>query len=362
MVLPGDGIGPEVAAEGVKALQAAAARFRIDVAFEEDIVGGAAIDKFGTALRPETLERARASSAVLFGAVGGPKWDDPSASVRPEDAILGLRKALGLFANIRPVRVYSFLADSGSLKREIVEDVDLVVLRELTGGIYFGKPKRRWTSASGRQAVDTLRYSEREVARLAKVGFELAQARRGKVTSVDKANVMESGRLWREVVNEVAQEYPDVTLQHMLVDACAMHVIRRPADFDVIITENLFGDILTDEASVLAGSMGLLPSASLGRVRRDGTGLGMYEPIHGSAPDIAGQGKANPIAMILSVAMMLQLSLGNREAAEAVEEAVTSVLQQGYRTPDIAHEGDRAVDTKTMGDLIAQAIASPGGA
>ncbi len=356
MVLPGDGIGPEVTAEGVKVLRAVAARFRLDLEFDDDIVGGAAIDRFGVALRPETLARCRKTAAILFGAVGGPKWDDPSAAVRPEDAILGLRKGLGLFANIRPVRVYPFLMNSGPLKPATLEGVDLIVIRELTGGIYFGKPKRRWRSASGRQAVDTLRYNEHEIARVVRVGFELARGRRKKLTSVDKANVMESGRLWREVTNEVALDYPDVALEHVLVDAAAMHLIRRPAAFDVMVTENLFGDILTDEASVLAGSMGLLPSASLGRQRRDGTGFGLYEPIHGSAPDIAGQGKANPIAMALSAAMLLRHSLGRDDAADSVEAAVDTVLAAGCRTPDIAAGGDRIVSTSVMGDEIARAI------
>ncbi len=357
-VLPGDGIGPEVTAEGVKALDAVRRRFGLRFQFEDDTVGGAAIDRFGVALRPETLERCRKADAVLFGAVGGPKWDDPSAAVRPEDAILGLRKGLRLFANIRPVRVYPFALNAGPLKPGTLEGVDLVVIRELTGGIYFGRPKRRWRSARGRSAVDTLRYSEREVERVARVAFDLARRRRRRLTSVDKANVMESSRLWREVTTEVGRDYPDVRLEHMLVDACAMHLIRRPADFDVIVTENLFGDILTDEASVLAGSMGLLPSASLGRIRSDGTGLGLYEPIHGSAPDIAGQGKANPVAMVLSVAMLLRLSLGQEEAALAVERAVDEVLARGFRTPDTAQPGDAVVGTVAMGDLLAEAIAS----
>ncbi|HWO94403.1 MAG TPA: 3-isopropylmalate dehydrogenase [Dehalococcoidia bacterium] len=356
VVLPGDGIGPEVTAEGIKILRAVERRFGLRFEFEQDAVGGASIDAHGTALRSETLERCRRAEAVLFGAVGGPKWDDPAAPVRPEDAILGLRKGLGLFANIRPVRTQSFLCASGPLRPEVVEGVDLVVIRELTGGIYFGRPKRRWRNASGRQAVDTLRYNEREVARIVRVAFEMARTRRRKVTSVDKANVMESGRLWREVTSEVARDYPDVALEHMLVDACAMHLIRRPGDFDVIVTENLFGDILTDEASVLAGSMGLLPSASLGRRRRDGTGMGLYEPIHGSAPDIAGQGRANPIAMILSVVMMLRLSFGEEEAARAVEHAVDRALASGRRTPDIASEGEAVVATSEMGDLVAAAL------
>ena len=356
MVLPGDGIGPEVTAEGVKALLAVGRRFKHEFALQDDIVGGASIDKFGVALRPETLERCRKSDAVLFGAIGGPKWDNPAAAVRPEDAILGLRKGLRLYANLRPVQVAPFLVDAGPLKPETVRGVDIVVIRELTGGIYFGKPKRRWRTAAGRRAVDTLRYTEQEVARVVRVGFDLARLRRKKLTSVDKANVMESSRLWREVTNEVAKEYPDVALEHMLVDACAMHLIRRPADFDVIVTENLFGDILTDEASVLAGSMGMLPSASLGAGVRRGRRMGLYEPIHGSAPDIAGQGKANPIAMVLSMAMMLRLSFGLEKEAACVERAVAHVLEQGCRTADIASEGAALLTTTAMGDRIAEAI------
>ncbi|GAB4323004.1 MAG: 3-isopropylmalate dehydrogenase [Dehalococcoidia bacterium] len=357
LLTPGDGIGPEVLEEAVKVLGRIEKRFGHEFQYEEETIGGAAIDAYGTALRDETLAKARASDAVLFGAVGGPTWDDPRATVRPEQAILGLRKGLGLFANVRPVRVMPEMVDDSTLKGEVLQGTDMVVIRELTGGIYFGKPQRRWESKTGgRQAVDTLRYSEREIRRILHVAFELARQRRKKVTSVDKANILETSRLWREIASEVAKEYPDVALEHILVDACAMYLIRRPASFDVIVTENMFGDILTDEAAMLAGSMGMMPSASLGRRRKDGTGIGLYEPIHGSAPDIAGQGKANPLAMILSAAMMLRLSLGLEPEAAAVESAVEAVIRDGYRTPDIAGRGGTVVDTAAMGTLVAERL------
>jgi 3-isopropylmalate dehydrogenase len=354
-VLPGDGIGAEVMAEALKTLRAVEKRFGHTFTLKEDLVGGGAIDKHGAAVREETLADAKRSDAVLFGAVGGPKWDDPKAPMnrRPEWGLLQLRKQLGLFANLRPIRVHPLMVDASTLKREVLEGTDMIVIRELTGGLYFGKPQRRWTSAEGRQAVDTLRYSEKEVRRILKVGFDLARTRRKKLTSVDKANILDTSRMWREIAVEMGAEYPDVQLEHILVDACTMHLIRRPADFDVIVTENTFGDILTDEASMLAGSMGLLPSASLGKRKADGTGLGLYEPIHGTAPDIAGQGKANPLAMILSTAMMLRLSLGLAAEADAVEAAVDSALGAGYRTPDIATEGTKLVKTGAMGDEIA---------
>lgn len=355
LVTPGDGIGPEVIEEALKVLGRVEQVFGHEFAYEEELVGGAAIDAYGVALRPETLEKARASDAVLFGAVGGPKWDDPRASVRPEEAILGLRKGLGLFANLRPVRVHPALASASPLRPEVVAGTDMVVIRELTGGIYFGKPQRRWETSRGRRAVDTMRYSEQEVRRIVETAFEIARKRRRKVTSVDKANVLATSRLWREVATEVGRNYPDVELEHLLVDACAMHLIRRPATFDVVVTENLFGDILTDEAAMLAGSMGMMPSASLGR-RRGGRGLGLYEPIHGSAPDIAGQGKANPLGMILSAAMMLRWSLGLAKEAESIERAVDSVIAEGYRTADIASDGAAVVDTARMGTLVAERV------
>ena len=335
LLTPGDGIGPEVIEEALKVLARVEKRFHHEFQYQEETIGGAAIDRYGIALRPETVAAAKQSAAVLFGAVGGPKWDDPHATVRPEDAILGMRKQLGLFANLRPVRVHPAMIDQSTVKRETLEGVDMVVIRELTGGLYFGKPKKRWTNAAGRQSVDTLRYSETEVARVMHVAFQLARGRRKKVTSVDKANVLRTGQMWREIAAEVGRLYPDVALDHILVDACAMYLIRRPATFDVIVTENMFGDILTDEAAMLAGSMGMMPSASLGKRRKDGTGIGLYEPIHGSAPDITGQGKANPLAMILSAAMMLRLSLGRGEEATVIEAAVDRVISDGYRTPDI---------------------------
>jgi 3-isopropylmalate dehydrogenase len=293
--------------------------------------------------------------AVLLGAVGGSKWDDPQAKIHPEDGLLALRKELELFANLRPVKVFPMLVDSTNLKPEVVRGVDLMVVRELTGGLYFGQPKKQWQTPVGRQAVDTLAYSEVEIERILKVGFELARNRRKKLASVDKANVLQSSRLWRQIAIEVSADYPDVELQHMLVDACAMRLIQRPTDLDVVVTENMFGDILTDEASMLAGSMGMLPSASLAGIPKGKT-LGMYEPIHGSAPRRAGQNLANPIATILSAAMMLRYSFAMETEAMAVENTVLDVLEQDYRTYDIMSEGKVRVGTKEMGDLIAQKV------
>ena len=293
------------------------------------------------------------SDAVLLGAVGGPKWDDPKAPVHPEDGLLALRKGLGLFANLRPVKVFQELSNSTNLKPEVVSGVDFIFVRELTGGLYFGRPKRQWQTSRGRRAVDSMTYSEQEIERIVKVGFELAKGRRKKLVSVDKANVLQSSRLWRQVAVEVASGYPDVELEHMLVDACSMRLIQKPTYFDVLVTENTFGDILTDEASMLAGSMGMLPSASLAGVPEEGVKIfGMYEPIHGSAPSRAGQNLANPVATILSAAMMLRYSLGLSKEAGAIEMALDSVLKQGYRTYDIMAEGMTEVGTKEMGDLI----------
>ena len=357
-VIPGDGIGPEVVAEGIKVLDRVGDYFGHCFDFAYGSVGGEAIDKFGIALPDETLRLCKKSDAILFGAVGGPKWDDPKAKVRPEQGLLELRKRLNLFANIRPVKVNTQLRDSTPFKPEILDGVDLVVVRELTGGLYFGRPKRQWTTSRGRRAVDSMTYSEEEISRILRVGFELARKRRKKLTSVDKANVLESSRLWRQIALEMEPQYPDVKLDHLLVDTCAMHLIRRPAQFDVIVTENTFGDILTDEASVLAGSVGMLPSASLnmdssGDGGKPARALGLYEPIHGSAPDLVGRDMANPIAMILSVAMMLRYSLGLEREAEAIEGAVDRVLEKGYRTPDIMEEGMKAVGTVEMGSAIA---------
>ncbi len=353
-VLPGDGVGPEVTYEAIKVLQAAGKKFGHDFNLQYGLVGGVAIDETGAALPEDTLKTCRSSDAVLLGAVGGPKWDDPQAKVHPEDGLLALRKGLGLFANLRPVKVFPVLVDSTNLKPKVIDGVDFIFVRELTGGLYFGRPKKRWRTSRGRRATDTLTYSEQEIERIVRVGFELARTRRKKLTSVDKANVLESSRLWRQVAMEVAEGYPGVELDHMLVDACAMRLIQKPTYFDVIVTENMFGDILTDEASMLAGSMGMLPSASLAGVPKEGVTIpGMYEPIHGSAPRRAGLNMANPIATILSIAMMLRHSFGLTEEAQTVEAAVDEVLQQGYRTYDIMDEGKTKVGTKEMGDLIA---------
>ena len=357
LVLPGDGIGPEVVEQAKHVLEACAQRFRFALHFTEAVVGGAAIDAFHTALPDGALHLAQSSDAVLLGAVGGPKWDNPRATARPEQALLGLRKGLELFANLRPVSVFPELLDAAPLKADVLRGGDLVVVRELTGGIYFGKPSEQRQGADGREAVDTLIYNEREIARLMRTAFELARQRRKKVTSVDKANILSSSRLWREVAHEVKQAYPDVLYEDVLVDAMAMHLLRRPRDFDVIATENMFGDILTDEASMLAGSMGLLPSASIGQLLNSlGHPRGLYEPIHGSAPDIAGHDAANPLATILSAALLLRYSLGQAQAAEAIEAAVARVLADGYRTPDIVQPDTRRVGCREMGAAVVQRL------
>lgn len=357
-VLPGDGVGPDVIREGMRVLEAVGTRFKHQFDFRQGFIGGISIDRFGSALTQETLSICRSSDAVLLGAVGGPKWDDPNARVRPEQGLLAARKELKLFANLRPVRMFKVLQNSTTLKPEVVRSVDMIVIRELTGGLYFGKPQRRWTNSRGRQSVDTMKYSEKEIERIIRTGFELAMTRRKKLTSVDKANVLETSRLWRQIATEVASDYPQVKLDNMLVDACAMKLIREPAYFDVIVTENMFGDILTDEASMLAGSMGMLPSASLAGIPggRKSAVFGLYEPIHGSAPDIAGKNLANPIATILSTAMLLYYSLGLPKESAAVEKAVLKVLDEGYRTADIATPGSRKVGTEEMGKLIASKI------
>ena len=323
-VLAGDGIGPEVTAQAARVLQAVAKRFDHTLELESAPVGGAAIDLTGAPLPSQTLDLCKRSAAILFGAIGGPKWDQ--APAKPEQGLLGLRKGLGLFANLRPVSVYPALIGASPLKPEILEGLDLMVVRELTGGIYFGEKHR-----DGNRAVDTCVYTVPEVERIVRVACQLARGRRKKLTSVDKANVLETSRLWRSTTQRVvAQEFPEITLDHLLVDAAAMHLLRRPSDFDVIVTENMFGDILTDEASMLAGSMGMLPSASLGEGK-----LGLYEPIHGSAPDIAGQGVANPYAAILSVAMLLRYSLGLEKEALAVEAACSKAIEHGVLTRDL---------------------------
>jgi 3-isopropylmalate dehydrogenase len=356
-VLAGDGIGPEVVSEGLAVLEAVGIKYGHKFELKPDLVGGAAIESYGVALRDETLKMCRKCDAVLLGAVGGPKWDDPKANIRPEDGLLGLRKGLGLFANLRPVKVLPMLENSTNLKPEVIRGVDMIVVRELTGGLYFGRPKRSWRTSRGRRAVDTMAYSDWEIERIARVGFELARTRKKRLVSVDKANVLESSRLWRQVVMEVAKDYPEIELEHMLVDSCAMRLIQRPKDLDVVVTENTFGDILTDEASMLAGSMGMLPSASLSGIPRDGSrSLGLFEPIHGSAPRHAGQNVANPVATILSVASMLRYSLGLAREAANVERAVLSVLEDGHRTYDTFSEGMKKVGTREMGRLIAERV------
>jgi 3-isopropylmalate dehydrogenase len=348
-VLPGDGIGPEVMHEATQVLKQTAELYHLSVALEEEIVGGASIDVHGKPLVDSVLKLAKESDAVLLGAMGGPKWDGLDYSVRPERALLALRQELGLFANLRPVRVLPALAAASTLKREVVEGTDLLVVRELTGGIYFGQPKGITRLPDGTErGVNTEVYTTPEVERIAAVGFDAARKRRRKVTSVDKANVLETTELWRKVVSRVHKEkgYDEVNLEHMLVDNCAMQLIRDPRQFDVIVTTNMFGDILSDEAAMLTGSIGMLPSASLGGK------VGMYEPVHGTAPDIAGQDKANPLATILSVAMMLRHSLHQDEAAARIEGAVEAVLNSGYRTLDIQEKDCRLVGCREMGRLI----------
>jgi len=350
-VLPGDGIGPEVTAVAVDVLKQVAVAFGHIFDFQEALIGGIAIDATGSALPRETLELCQASDAVLLGAVGGPKWDDPRATVRPEQGLLGLRKTLELFANLRPVKSLPELRHVSPLRPELLEGVDLVVVRELTGDLYFGEPRFIEKYGAGERAVNTMVYTTAEIERVVHVAFRLAQQRRKKVSSVDKANVLEVSRLWRETAGRIAQQYPDVAFENVLVDACAMYLMKQPASFDVIVTGNMFGDILTDEASMLAGSMGLLPSASLGVGTR-----GLYEPIHGSAPKYTGQDVANPIATVLSGAMLLRHSLGLEKEAAAVEEAVNQVLREGYRTRDLREEGKTLVGTRKMGALIAAQV------
>jgi 3-isopropylmalate dehydrogenase len=356
-VLPGDGIGPEVVAEATRVLKAIGRRFKHEFVFNYGDIGAISIDKHGVALTDDTLKMCRRCNAVLMGAVGDPRYDNPLGKVHPEDGLLLMRKGLKLFANLRPVKMLPMLIDSTNLKPEVVRGVDLLVVRELTGGLYFGRPKRRWQTSRGRQAVDTMKYSEKEIERIVRVGFELARRRRKKLTSVDKANVLETSRLWRQIATEISAEYPDIQLDHQLVDSCSMRFIQRPTEFDVIVTENTFGDILTDEASMLAGSMGMLPSASLAGIPREGTAIfGLYEPIHGSSPKRAGQNMANPIATILSAAMMLRYSLNLPAEAESIEKAVVNVLEQGYRTYDIMSDGMKRVGTREMGELIASEV------
>lgn len=349
-VVSGDGIGPEVVAEAIKVMKRTEEMFGYKFEFEHGLFGGIAIDKKGTPMPQETLDMCKSADAVLLGAVGGPKWDNNPHATRPETGLLGMRKALGLYANIRPAFIFDCLKEASTLKPEVLEGTDLIVVRELTGGIYFGEKFRRDTD-NGQEAVDTCVYNVTEVERIARKAFEVARTRRKKLTSVDKANVLETSRLWRETVIRVAADYPDVELEHVLVDNCAMQLLRRPSSFDVIVTENMFGDIISDEAAMLTGSIGMLSSASLGE-----GAFGLYEPVHGSAPDIAGQGIANPIATIMSVALMFRLTFGYHEAADVIDRAVKEVLDNGHRTSDIAVDKSNAVGTVAMGDLIIAAM------
>ena len=356
--LPGDGIGPEIMAEGVKVLNAVGKKYDVEFTCEDALIGGCAIDATGEALPQATLDVANASDAVLLAAVGGPKWDstDPNAP-RPEQGLLGIRKALGLYTNLRPVQIFPALAGASTLKPEVIDGVDLVIVRELTGGLYFGKRERFYdeegagaNGGKGQRAYDMLEYREYEVERIARQAFEAARKRRGKVTSVDKRNVLETSRMWREIVHRVHdEEYPEIELEDLLVDNTAMQLINRPADFDVVVTENMFGDILSDEAAQITGSLGMLASASLG------DGVALYEPSHGSAPDIAGQGIANPLAQIMSVGMMLRYSFDMGEAADDIQNAITVVLDAGWRTGDLkdaSTPADKVVGTVGMGDLV----------
>lgn len=348
VLLPGDGIGPEVVAESRRVLEAVARRFDRDFAFAEHPIGGIAIDRHGTPLPESTLAACRAADAVLLGAVGGPKWDDPTAAVRPEQGLLAIRKELGLYANLRPVRVLGCLMDASPLRPERLAGVDLLIVRELTGGLYFGE-RRTEQTASGERVTDELVYDEHEIRRIVRLAFALAQSRKRRVTSVDKANVLATSRLWRRVAGEVARDFPDVVLEHQLVDSTAMRLVTSPASFDVVVTENTFGDILSDEASVIAGSLGLLPSASLGDGRP-----GLFEPIHGSAPDIAGRGIANPIGTLASVAMLLRHGLGLAAEADAVDAAIERVLERGLRSADL---GGRS-STAELGSAVAAEISA----
>lgn len=350
-VLKGDGIGPEVIDQAVSALKTTGQKFGFQIEFDERLMGGCAIDKYGVPLPESTLAACRESDAVLLGAVGGPKWESMPADRTPEAGLLGIRSGLGLFANLRPAVIYDALKQASPLKSEIINEIDIMVVRELTGGIYFGERGRSEQGTPNETAYDTEKYSVAEVERIARLAFETAMKRRKHVTSVDKANILESSRLWRETVTRVSLQYPEVSLNHLYVDNAAMQLVRNPGQFDVIVTSNIFGDILSDEASMITGSIGMLPSASLGSGK-----CGLYEPVHGSAPDIAGQNKANPIAAILSAAMMLRYSLEQQEAGECIEEAVRKVLCAGYRTADLAPLGEKTVGTYEMGKLICERI------
>ncbi|WP_323815417.1 3-isopropylmalate dehydrogenase [Cellvibrio sp. NN19] len=352
LILEGDGIGPEIVKEARKVLDVVNAKFDLGLTFENDHMGGCAIDAYGVPLADSTLEKARKADAILLGAVGGPKWDKLDRAIRPEKGLLKIRSQLGLYANLRPALLYPQLVDASSLKPEVVSGLDILIVRELAGGIYFGEPRGIRVLENGeREGYNTYKYSESEIIRIGRTAFEMARKRNGKVCSVDKANVLEATMLWREVMDTLHKEYPDVELSHMYVDNAAMQLVRAPKQFDVLVTGNMFGDILSDAAAMLTGSIGMLPSASL-----DKDGRGMYEPCHGSAPDIAGQGIANPLATILSVSMMLRYSLGYPQVADAIEAAVGKVLDQGYRTADIYTEGKTKVSTSQMGDAVVAAL------
>lgn len=354
VTLPGDGIGPEVMAEAVKVIHWFNDNFSSNIAMTEADIGGGSIDKHGVPLSDAALQKCREADAVLLAAVGGTKWDQVAYNIRPEAGLLRLRKELDLFANLRPAKVFDALVDASSLKREIVKGLDILIVRELTGGVYFGEPRGIETLPNGeRRGINTQVYTTHEIHRVARVAFELARKRGNKVTSCEKANVMESGKLWREEVTALhGKDYQDVTLLHMYADNCAMQLLRNPAQFDVIVTDNLFGDILSDEAAMLTGSLGMLPSASLGEIKENGKRAALYEPIHGSAPDIAGKSVANPLATILSVAMMFRFSFDMMQEAELLERAVESVLAQNLRTADIMSEGCKKLSTKEMGDAL----------
>lgn len=352
LILEGDGIGPEIVKEARKVLDVVNAKFDLGFTFENDHMGGCAIDAYGVPLADSTLEKARKADAILLGAVGGPKWDKLDRAIRPEKGLLKIRSQLGLYANLRPALLYPQLVDASSLKPEVVSGLDILIVRELAGGIYFGEPRGIRVLENGeREGYNTYKYSESEIIRIGRTAFEMARKRNGKVCSVDKANVLEATMLWREVMDTLHKEYPDVELSHMYVDNAAMQLVRAPKQFDVLVTGNMFGDILSDAAAMLTGSIGMLPSASL-----DKDGRGMYEPCHGSAPDIAGQNIANPLATILSVSMMLRYSLGYPKVADAIEAAVGKVLDQGYRTADIYTEGMTKVSTSQMGDAVVAAL------
>lgn len=355
-VLPGDGIGPEVVAEGLNVLQAIGQQYHHTFSTQEALAGEAAIEAEGAPISEATIHLCQQSDAILFGAVGGATSEQRPIHLQAGRAITGLRKALDVYANLRPVKVFPELVDGSPVRPERLIGVDLVVVRELTGGLYYGKPSEIRESPSGASAVDTMSYSEGEIERIVRFAFELARQRRKSLTSVDKANVLHTSQLWRRVVERIAREYTDIAVRHILVDACAMDLLRHPAGFDVVVTENMFGDILTDEASMLAGSLGMLPSASVGTMKTSHGYLGLYEPIHGTAPDITGMGIANPIATILSAAMLLRYSLGLETEAQAVESAVTQVLAEGYRTADIARKGEQRVSTTEMGQAIVNRI------